>query len=43
MPKGHFKSITVSEEVYEKLKALAQKRFTTIPKIIEYLVSKEGE
>jgi len=41
MPAQGFKTITVSEQVYLKLEKLAQERYTTIPKIIEMLISKE--
>ena len=40
MPTKGFKTITVSEQVYNELEKLARERFTTIPKIVEFLISK---
>ncbi|RLF78876.1 hypothetical protein DRN38_06685, partial [Thermococci archaeon] len=33
MPAGKFRSITVSEDVYEKLKEMAEERNTSISKL----------
>jgi predicted CopG family antitoxin len=43
MPEKGFKTITVPEQVYIELEKLAKERFTSIPKIVEYLVAKEKE
>ena len=43
MPEKGFKTITVPEQVYNELKKLAWERYTTIPKIVELLVSKAKE
>jgi len=40
MPKEGFRTITVSEQVYVELEKLAKERFTSVPKIVEYLISK---
>jgi len=39
MPAGKFRSITVSEDVYEKLKEMAEERNTSISKLIGCIVS----
>jgi predicted CopG family antitoxin len=41
MPKRGFKTVTVPEQVYSELEKFAKERFTTVPKIVEYLISKE--
>ena len=41
MPKEGFKTITVPEQVYLELEKLAKERFTSVPKILEYFISKE--
>jgi predicted CopG family antitoxin len=43
MPREGFKTITVPEQVYCELEKLARERFTTVPKIVEYLVVKAKE
>jgi predicted CopG family antitoxin len=43
MPEKGFKTITVPEQVYSELEKLAKERFTSIPKIVEYLVAKAKE
>ncbi len=43
MPKQGFKTITVPEQVYLELEKLAKERFTSVPRIVEYLISKEAK
>ena len=39
MPAGRFRSVSISEETYEKLKKIANERKTSISKTIEQIVS----
>jgi len=40
LPREGYKTITVSEEVYEKLDKMAKESFRTVPQYIEYLLQK---
>ncbi|HDN74418.1 MAG TPA: hypothetical protein ENG16_05305 [Archaeoglobus sp.] len=39
MPAGRFRTVSISEEIYEKLKKIADERKTSISKTIEQIVS----
>jgi predicted CopG family antitoxin len=41
VPRDGFKSVTVSEDVYEKLQKLAEENHRSIPETIEHLVDPE--
>jgi len=42
LPREGFKSITISEDVYEKLEKLAKETFRTVPAVIEYLLEQHN-